>query len=625
MQTTREWLRPVKRFCKLSLILCAVLVRPSLGAGAADPHLGIIPAPQSVAKHAGTFSFGPSTVLLVSGTQARHVADMFNDFLQENYGFTLKTSETATAAKNSISFAIKDAGSIPKEGYRLDITRRGVTLEGPDGPGLFHGMESLIQLLPVSKQASYALPCATVADYPRFSYRGMHLDCGRHFFPVSFIKEYLDMMARYKFNTFHWHLTEDQGWRIEIKKYPQLTAVGSQRKETVIGHNTKEYDGKPYGGYYTQAEIKDIVRYAADRYITIIPEIEMPGHSLAALTAYPLLGCTQGPYNVATRWGVFPDVYCAGKESTFQFLENVLDEVMELFPSHYIHIGGDECPKDRWKTCPYCQKRIKDLGLKDEEGLQSYFIGRIEKYLNAHNRAIIGWDEILEGGLAPNATVMSWRGEKGGIAAAQQHHNVIMTPGNWCYFDKAQSHSKLEPLNIGGYLPISKVYGYDPVPKELKASEQKYIIGVQANLWSEYIPSVSQLEYMVMPRMLAMAEVAWTNPKQKDFTDFSRRMPGQLAYLDKEHIHFRIPEPGGLQGDTTRAAQVTVKLDPPVAGTKIYYTLDGSAPTPASSQYTAPIRIDLKASPKATLQLIEVTPSGNQSIIYSATYLRKEG
>lgn len=600
------------------------LIQPAIANGARDPQLDIIPLAQSVEKRAGSFSMNAATVLIASTPEARHVAEMFNDVMKTNYGFTLKIADARSAQGNQIAFT-RSEGSIPAEGYSLDVTRKGVKVEAPDGPGLFHGMQSLIQLMPLTRAASYSLPCVRVLDQPRFSYRGMHLDCGRHFFPVSFIKEYLDMMARYKFNTFHWHLTEDQGWRIEIKKYPRLTSIGSQRTETVVGHNTQQYDGKPYGGYYTQQQITDIVRYATERYITVIPEIEMPGHSLGALSAYPLLGCTTGPYEAATRWGVFPDVYCAGKESTFQFLENVLDEVMELFPSHLIHIGGDECPKDRWKVCPYCQKRIKDLGLKDEEGLQSYFIGRIEKYLNQHGRAIIGWDEILEGGLAPNATVMSWRGEKGGIAAAKEHHDVIMTPGAWCYFDHAQSRSKAEPLNIGGYLPLAKVYSYDPVPKELKAEERKYIIGVQANLWTEYIPSVSQLEYMVMPRMLAMAEVAWTDTQKKDYASFYHRMGTQLGYLDSRHIHFRIPEPGGLGGDSAVKGTRVVTLTPPMAGIRMYYTLDGTTPTQRSTSYTAPIRIDLEVAPKAVLKVIEVTPAGNQSIPYEATFTRKEG
>jgi hexosaminidase len=612
----------MKKCFLITLVMLAGMLQVA-GAKNEDPNLGIIPAPVSIARKAGTFHLTTATRLAATGTEAQQVAGMFNAFLKENYGYTLKTTQESAPGNNSIVLAIRE-NVAPKEGYRLAITRKSIAIQGADGPGLFHGLQSLIQMLPVEKQADYTLPCAIINDYPRFTYRGMHLDCGRHFFPVSFVKEYLDMMARYKFNTFHWHLTEDQGWRIEIKKYPRLTTIGSRRNETVIGHNSGKYDGKPYGGYYTQDQIRDVVQYARERYITIIPEIEMPGHSLAALTAYPLLGCTNGPYQVGTKWGVFKNVYCAGKESTFQFLENVLTEVMALFPSHYIHIGGDESPKDQWKTCPYCQKRIKDEGLKDEHGLQSYFISRMEKFLNAHGRDIIGWDEILEGGLAPNATVMSWRGEKGGIAAAKQHHDVIMTPGSWCYFDHAQSRSKKEPLNIGGYLPLSKVYGYNPVPPELNTTESKYIIGVQANLWTEYIPSVKQAEYMIMPRMMAMAEVAWTPLKEKNYDNFLLRVPRQLQYLDDKGIHFRIPEPAGLQSDTVSSRKVVVKLQPAVPGAKIYYTLDGSDPTASSTRYSDPIRIDLTDQSSARLNVIEVTPSGNTSIVYSATYLRKE-
>lgn len=613
----------MKKISSLLLILFLVLAHISFAAKKGDPHLGIIPAPVSVTPHAGSFMLNASTQLSATGEEAQHTAKMFNDFLQENYGFTLHIVENSGNTKNAITLAInKDAA--PKEGYRLDITKSNILLQGADAPGLFHGLQSIIQMLPTGKQANYTIPCAAINDYPRFVYRGMHLDCGRHFFPVSFIKDYLDMMARYKFNTFHWHLTEDQGWRIEIKKYPRLTEIGSKRKETVIGHNSGRYDGQPYGGYYTQEDIREIVQYAKDRYITVIPEIEMPGHAQAALASYPLLGCTTGPYQVATSWGVFKDVYCAGKESTFQFLDSVLTEVMELFPSHYIHIGGDECPKDAWKACPYCQKRIKDEGLKDEEGLQSYFISRVEKFLNSKGRDIIGWDEILEGGLAPNATVMSWRGEEGGIAAAKQHHNVIMTPGSWCYFDHAQSRSKLEPLNIGGYLPLEKVYSYDPVPEELNVDEKKYIIGVQANLWSEYIPSVEQAEYMIMPRMLAMAEIAWTPLKEKNYTNFLTRIPKQLQYLDAHHFNYRIPEPAGFASDTTTKHRVTVKLEPFVPGTKIHYTLDGTTPDSNSTIYSKPLTIDLKKESKRTLNIVEVTPTGHTSIMYSADYVRKD-
>ncbi len=609
------------RKCLMLVLLSITGLMIGHTATAKPSSLGIIPAPVSVVTQSGTFRLTPSVAIVASEDQALHVARMFNDYLKENYDFTLNITPTSTNAP-SITLKIKE-GIAPKEGYQLNINTQSIQLQGADAPGLFHGLQSIIQLLPVHKQSTYQIPCAKIKDYPRFGYRGMHLDCGRHFFPVSFIKEYLDMMARFKFNKFHWHLTEDQGWRLQIKKYPRLTEIGSKRKETVIGHNSGKYDGEPYGGFYTQEDAKEIVQYAKERYITVIPEIEMPGHALGALTSYPMLGCTNGPYQVAQTWGVFPDIYCAGKESTFQFLDSVLTEVMDIFPSHYIHIGGDEAPKDRWKTCPYCQKRIKELGLKDEEELQSYFIGRIEKFLNKNGRDIIGWDEILQGGLAPNATVMSWRGEKGGIAAAQQHHDVIMTPNTYLYLDYAQSKSKREPLNIGGYLPLSKVYQYNPVPEKLSKEEGKYIIGVQANLWTEYIPTTEQAEYMVMPRMMAVAEDAWSPQEKKDYDSFLQRLPKQLSYLDKKGIHFRIPEPEGLKSTTTSKDKMTVELTSYVPDSKIYYTLDGSDPTTESTLYKKPIRINLNKKPETTLNLIEVTPSGNTSVVYSAEYAKK--
>ena len=355
----------------------------------------------------------------------------------------------------------------------------------------------------------------------------MHLDVGRHMFPIAYIKRYIDMIALHKMNKFHWHLTEDQGWRIEIKKYPKLTETGAFRKETLIGHGGKKpftYDGKPYGGFYTQDEVKEIVAYAASRFITVIPEIEMPGHAMAALAAYPGLACTEGPFEVQTRWGVFDDVFCAGKEETFKFLEDVLSEVFELFPSGYVHIGGDECPKTRWEKCPLCQKRMKEEGLKDENELQSYFIQRIEKFVLSKGRKIIGWDEILEGGLAPEATVMSWRGTTGGVAAAKRKHEVIRAPYPFVYLDYYQCEPEGEPLAIGGYLPLEKVYSYDLMPEELTAEEQKYILGIQGNLWSEYLSTPEQMEYMAYPRMFAIAETGWTPGRLKDFEDFLARL-----------------------------------------------------------------------------------------------------
>lgn len=358
-------------------------------------------------------------------------------------------------------------------------------------------------------------------------------------FPVSFVKKYIDLLAYHKFNRFHWHLTEDQGWRIEIKKYPKLQEVAAYRKETLVGnYGSGKYDGQRYGGFYTQEEVKDIVKYAADRYVTIIPEIEMPGHAVAALTAYPQLGCTGGPYEVRTTWGVADDVFCAGKEETFAFLQDVLDEVVPLFPGKYVHIGGDECPKTRWKKCPHCQKRIKTEKLKDEHALQSYFIQRIEKYLNGKGKQIIGWDEILEGGLAPNATVMSWRGEEGGIAAAQQGHDVIMTPGNWCYFDHYQDTSKTEPLAIGGFTPVSQVYSYEPLPEQLSAEESKHVLGAQANLWTEYIATPEYAEFMAYPRACALAEVVWSPKENKSYDDFVKRMATHVTRLDQLKVNY---------------------------------------------------------------------------------------
>jgi hexosaminidase len=420
------------------------------------------------------------------------------------------------------------------EGYILTVTPKEIIIQAKSAVGLFYAVQTLRQLMPVEVEnqkviegINLTVPACYIKDEPRFVYRGMHLDVGRHMFPVEYIKRYIDMIAMHKMNTFHWHLTEDQGWRIEIKKYPKLTEIGAFRNETIIGHAGKKpyvFDGKRYGGFYTQDEVKEIVAYAASKFVTIIPEIEMPGHAMAALASYPELSCTGGPFEVFTSWGVVDDVYCVGKEETFNFLENVLSEVIDLFPGKYIHIGGDECPKARWKKCPLCQKRIKDEGLKDERELQSYFIQRIEKFLVSKGRKIIGWDEILEGGLAPEATVMSWRGTSGGIAAAKQKHDVIMTPSKYVYLDYYQCEPEGQPLAIGGYLPLERVYSYNPMPSELTPEEQKYILGIQGNVWTEYIPTPEQMEYMAFPRAFAIAETGWTPDRLKDFDDFLSRL-----------------------------------------------------------------------------------------------------
>jgi hexosaminidase len=429
-----------------------------------------------------------------------------------------------------------------QEAYRLLVNKNGVNISASDAAGVFYGIQSLIQLSEpweIMRTRLLKLPMAFIQDKPAFSYRGMHLDVGRHMFPVESVKSYIDMLARYKMNRFHWHLTEDQGWRIEIKQYPKLQEVAAYRKETLKGHYSDQphqFDGKRYGGFYTQEEVKEIVRYAQERFITVIPEIELPGHAQAAIAAYPELGCTGEPVEVATKWGIFEDVYCPSEE-TFTFLENVLTEVMALFPSEYIHIGGDECPKTQWKQSELCQQIIDEEGLKDEHELQSWFIQRIERFLNSKGRQIIGWDEILEGGLAPNATVMSWRGEAGGIEAAKQGHNVVMTPTTYCYFDYYQSNHPDEPLAIGGYLPLDKVYNYYPVPEELSEEEAKHILGAQGNVWTEYIPTPSKLQYMAYPRMQALSEVVWTGKKKPGYSNFVKRLSHHLKWMEREGIN----------------------------------------------------------------------------------------
>ena len=519
----------------LLLVKCSCLM--------AQNGINIIPKPVSVKEETGNFTITSKTRLVLAGSGLEKEAGYLNDYLQEFYGFKLEMA--AKAGKGSIVLGYEKGEKNTAEAYHLDIRPGKIEVNGDSATGVFYGLQSLIQLLPVpdsgASLSDLAVPCADIHDYPRFAYRGLMLDVGRHFFSVDFVKKYLDLMAHYKYNTFHWHLTDDQGWRIEIKRYPLLTSVGSQRTETETGKNLNpfKWDGTPYGGFYTQDQIRDVVKYAADRHITIIPEIEMPGHSIAALTAYPYLGCTGGPYQVGTHWGGFDDVYCAGNDSVFTFLENVLDEVMTLFPSQYIHIGGDECPKTRWKTCPKCQKRMQDLGLKDEGELQSYFVQRIEKYLNSKGRRIIGWDEILEGGLAPNATVMSWRGEEGGIAAAKQHHDVVMTPGKYVYFDHYQANPKTEPLAIGGFLPVDTVYNYEPYSVQLAPDETHYILGAQANLWTEYIATTDYAEYMTYPRALALAEVDWTQKDQRNYADFLQRTRTQQGKLLKLwHVNY---------------------------------------------------------------------------------------
>ncbi|MCC6401817.1 MAG: beta-N-acetylhexosaminidase, partial [Flavobacteriales bacterium] len=478
---------------------------------------------------------------------------------------------------------------MPPEWHRVQVTGGGITITAPSEAGLYRGSRTLVQLLEHAR-TSGSLPCLTITDHPRFPWRGMHLDACRHFWSVEFTKTYIDLLARYKMNSFHWHLTEDQGWRIEIKKYPKLTDVGAWRRGSQVGpYSRREYDSVAYGGFYTQEQIKEVVAYAAARHITVVPEIEMPGHAMAALASYPQLGCTGGPYEVQKGWGVFDDVFCAGNDSVFTVLEDVLTEVMALFPGPYIHIGGDECPKERWKTCAKCQARMKSNGLKDEHELQSYFIQRIERFVNSKGRKIIGWDEILEGGLAPNAAVMSWRGTEGGIAAARSGHYAVMSPGSHCYFDHYQGDPANEPLAFGGHTTLQKVYGYEPIPADLKPEEHTYILGAQGNVWTEYILTPEHVEYMAVPRMLALAEVLWTPKKKRDEKDFIQRLENEFPKLEAMQVNasrslYQVkirPEQG------ENAGEIRVVLSAAREGMPIKVTLTDHPPEPDGSYMMA--------------------------------------
>ncbi len=532
------------------LILAVAFVCLHLTTIAQSEAPTIIPEPVSIQWTSGHFVLDQNTVV-VAVPEDRSTAEFFCNYVRQIYGLQLHMAV-------GTGFTLPPGGYIDihtrpgkTEGrYTLQTTPNTIEITGDTHSGTFYGMQTLIQLLPVTpyvqtsngpgvrSKTGFPIPVVTIEDYPRFEYRGAHLDVGRHFFPVEFVKRYIDFLSLHKMNFFHWHLTEDQGWRIEIKKYPRLTEIGAWRSGTIIGHHPGTgNDSTRHGGYYTQQEIKDIVQYAADRYVTILPEIEMPGHASAALASYPWLGCTGGPYEVKQNFGVHKDVYCAGNDSVFQFIQDVLDEVMPLFPYKYIHIGGDECPKDSWKACPKCQKRMKDLGLKNENELQSYFIGRMEKYINSKGKQIIGWDEILEGGLAPNATVMSWRGEKGGIEAARMGHDVIMTPGEYVYLDHSQMQND-DSLTIGGYLPLNKVYQYEPVPAGLTEEQARHVRGAQANVWTEYMSNPRKVEYMLFPRLSALSEVLWSPRDKRNLNDFQQRLQTQYIRYQLWHANY---------------------------------------------------------------------------------------
>lgn len=599
------------------------------GAFAQRGEFNIVPQPKSIKRLQGEFELNFKTKIIAADDTGRKSAGVLNDLLMQNYGFKLEyVSGNNLPKKNTIIFEPqKDAvGDRTTEAYGLFIAKQGIRIAGSDA-GQFYALQTLMQMLPAEFKGKTKLPAVDINDAPRFAYRGMHLDVGRHFMPVEFVKKYIDLMAQYKFNQFHWHLTEDQGWRIEIKKYPRLTEIGSKRPQSQEGRYTTTFrgDGVPVEGFYTQEQIKDVVAFAKARHINIIPEIELPGHSSAALAAYPNLGCKKDyEYKVQMTWGIFKEVYCP-KEETFQFLEDVIGETIALFPdSPYIHIGGDEVLKDFWKDSAEVQELKARENLKDEHEVQSYFIRRIEKFINSKGKKIIGWDEILEGGVAPNAVVMSWRGEKGGIEAAKANHDVIMTPNTFLYFDYGQGDPAFEPLNIGSFISLEKVYSYNPIPKDISADEEKHILGAQANVWTEYLKTPDRVEYMVFPRMLALSEVLWSTVESKNYEDFLRRLPAQFARLDKQKVNYRIPEPVGLRNVLLTDSD-TVKVDwkPIAENAKIFYTLDGSTPTPASTEYKKSFEVKLKENEKVQPKLIMVLPNGRQSNVFGATYLRR--
>ena len=582
--------------------LLSLAMLPSLSF--AQNKYAIIPKPLQLLAASGEFLVNAQTKILIpkNAPEIRPLAEMLAErfLVTSAMNLTIEEFELTDFApsknKNIVFVPLSNKSGEQKlgeEDYTLKITNEGVLLSAATSKGDFYALQSLLQLLPTQifssspqNMVKWSVPNCTIFDQPRYAYRGLMLDVCRHFFPVSFIKKYIDLLAMHKMNTFHWHLTDDQGWRIEIKKYPKLTEIGSKRKETMKGHYTeKAFDGTPYGGFYTQDQIKEVVSYAQKKFVTVIPEIEMPGHALAALAAYPELGCSKKNYEVGTKWGVYEDVFCP-TEQTFSFLEDVLTEVITLFSSNYVHIGGDECPKISWKNSQFCQDLMKKEGLKDEHELQSYFIKRIDKFLTSKGKKMIGWDEILEGGVSPNATIMSWQGIEGGVAAVKQNHDAIMTPGSHCYLDKYQSEPSTEPLAIGGFLPLEKVYAYNPTPKGLTAEQAKHILGVQANIWTEYILTSPQVEYMAYPRASALAEVAWASNDAKDYKDFTTRLKThfeRLKYLAVNYAnsYYDISASSSINAKS----QAVIKLQTADNQAIIRYTIDGSAPVASSLLY----------------------------------------
>ncbi len=615
--------------CAALALLCV-----PLQALAADHTIAVIPELTSLTERGGHFTIRPDTRVVVDGegNELKALADALLSKLHGATRYALKVEEHPGSKRTSNAIVLSlhgDAARLGREGYTLDVLPDRIVIAAAAPAGIFYGEQTLYQLLPAAVElaappanVAWEVPCVAILDTPRFSWRGMHLDVSRHFFPKEFIKQYIDILSRYKLNMFHWHLTDDQGWRLEIKRYPRLTEVGAWR----VDREGQPWDGRlpqqpgekaTYGGFYTQDDVREIVAYAQKRFITIVPEIEMPAHSVAALAAYPQYSCEGKPLTVLPG-GYWPnsDIYCAGNDSTFVFLQNILTEVMDLFPGRFIHIGGDEADKTMWKQCPKCQARIREEHLKDEEELQSYFVKRIESFLSSKGRSLVGWDEILQGGIAPRATVMSWRGIQGGIDAAKSGHDVVMTPTHFCYFDYYQGKDG-EPPAIGGYLPIDTVYTFDPVPAGFTPEEAEHVLGVQANLWAEYVPTPEHAEYMLLPRMLALSEVGWSTPDRKSYPDFLSRLERQYTRLADMGVNFRVPPPIGRWGREVLTRDTVFTIGCPVKEGAVRYTLDGSIPGQDSPEYNAPLQV----GSDVVLNARTVLPCGRMSNNVSTSFM----
>ena len=599
----------------------------------------IIPQPVSVVESAGSFFIDNNTYIdfKKSDKNLKAAADFFTTHIKDISGYKLTANKYLG---KSILLKISNTADIGNEGYLLNVTPTSIEIIANSKIGVVYAVQSLFQVLPaVRTNAPLEIPCMKVKDYPRFAWRGMHLDVCRHFFGPEVVKEYIDLIAAYKMNVFHWHLVDDQGWRIEIKKYPKLTEVGAWRADrlsTGWRERTQAIAGEAqtYGGYYTQNQIKEIIAYASERNITIVPEIEMPGHNAAAIAAYPDLSCAHQPQLTMTggNYVNMSQNYCAGNDKVFEFLQDVLTEVIDLFPSTYIHIGGDEVDKEPWKKCPSCQARIKAEGLKNEEELQSYFIKRIEKFIVGKHRKVLGWDEILEGGLAPTAAVMSWRGEAGGIQAAKMNHDVVMTPEKPCYFDHYQAGPEGEPAGIGGMNTLKNVYDYEPVPKELNEPEAKYVMGAQGNMWTEFIFTTEHLEYMLLPRMLALSEVVWSPKTTRDWLDFNARLQNNFRAFDQKGLHYSKGDFKVTIKPATVDGKLQVALLTEAVNADIFYTTDGSMPDnitnsninvrTSSKKYIAPIVIDTSGTLKAINvingKIVSAKPTEQSFVIHKA-------